>query len=52
MVRTKRKAEAGPPLPVVQPATRNVFAEVYQPPPPAYYRNNGNKHIPSRGFPC
>lgn len=36
----------------VPPPTRNKLEGFYRPPADAYYRNNGNKHIASRGVSC
>lgn len=36
---------------IVQSPKINKMAGIYVPTKP-YYRNNGNSHIPSRGFPC
>jgi predicted ArsR family transcriptional regulator len=38
---------------VVPPAAINLFQQpALAAPPPAYYRNNGNAHIPRRGVRC
>ena len=37
---------------VVAPPTFNTAGQPYVPTRRAYYRNEGNRHIQSRGFPC
>jgi len=38
---------------VVQPARDSIYDRpVFKPPPQAYYRNNGHRHIGSRGTSC
>lgn len=51
LARYKRKAEAATQV-LVQPPTFNTAGQPYVPPHQAYYRNEGNRHIQSRGFPC
>lgn len=45
-----KQAEAAKVL--VQPPTFNTAGQPYVPTRQAYYRNEGNRHIQSRGFPC
>ena len=45
-----KQAEAAKVL--VQPPTFNTAGQPYVPTRHAYYRNEGNRHIQSRGFPC
>lgn len=50
LARYQRKVEAGR-VPVAAPMFDTACA-LYEPPRQVYYRNQGNRHIPSRGFPC
>lgn len=52
LVRYQRKADDAEKV-VVEPARSNMFARPdYVPSSTAFYRNAGNKHIQSRGYPC
>lgn len=37
---------------VAAPTFNTADLPPYEPPRQVYYRNEGNRHIPSRGFPC
>lgn len=51
LARHKRQAEQAA-LEIVPPPTYNTIGTFYEPPPRSYYRNEGNKHIASRGVSC
>lgn len=47
-----KRRQAAPARDVVAPPTYNTAGQPYVPPRQVYYRNEGNRHIASRGFPC
>lgn len=50
LARYQRKVEAAGR--VQAPTFNPAGLPLYEPPRQVYYRNQGNRHIPSRGFPC
>ena len=52
LTRYQRKVEAAGRVLVAAPTFNTAGLPLYEPPRQVYYRNEGNKHIGSRGFPC
>ena len=52
LARYQRKVEAAGCVQVAAPTFNTAGLPLYEPPRQVYYRNQGNRHIPSRGFPC